>query len=183
MAIDPIAAVGLVAGVTAIAGYVKSTQTPNSTATTQDNVTVSNNQNLPLTVRLNNPGALEFVSANNWQGEIRPSSHSRFTEFSSAEFGARALMITMRTRYNRGLQTIGDQIFAHAPSFENDTFAYIDFVTLKTGISHSAIFPFERETVARIAHAIGVYETGYEAFSLDLFLETFDRHLGGAAFV
>lgn len=95
--------------------------------------------NLPLGVRLNNPGNLEWGSP--WEGLV-PREESRyyrqgtpqqkrFCEFVDAAFGIRAIVRTLITYYDKRkaadgsrIDTVAEVVARWAPSFENDTRAY-----------------------------------------------------------
>lgn len=98
------------------------------------------NENLPLGVRLNNPGNLEWGN-DNWQGMVpREKSayyktgtkqQKRFMQFESAVMGIRAIAITLITYYDKRKAKDGSKIDTPleiverwAPSFENDVSSY-----------------------------------------------------------
>lgn len=82
----------------------------------------------PRGVRNNNP--LNIRKGNNWQGERQPQTDAQFEEFVSMLMGLRAGFIIIRNYMRRRppLDTVAKIISAWAPSTENDTQRYIDFV-------------------------------------------------------
>ena len=101
------------------------------------------NKSLPLGVRLNNPGNLEWGSP--WQGLV-PREQSRyynkgteqqqrFCEFIEPAFGIRAIAVTLMTYHDKRkandgskIDTIREVIERWAPAFENDVRAYANNV-------------------------------------------------------
>ncbi len=91
--------------------------------------------------RNRNPGNIEHVPANNWQGLVggtaSPSHNSdgRFCRFTSHEFGIRALAALLVTYQDRHkLRTPRAIIERWAPQVENDTAAYIAVVARRIGV-------------------------------------------------
>ena len=66
--------------------------------------------------RNSNPGNIEHVAANAWQGLATPPSDGRFCRFTSHEFGIRALaalLITYQDRYQlRSVRAIISRIIS-----------------------------------------------------------------------
>ncbi|MES2711175.1 MAG: structural protein [Pseudomonadota bacterium] len=82
-----------------------------------------------------NPGNIDHVPANKWQGLADPPSDGRFCRFTSHEFGIRALaslLITYQDRHK--LNTVRGIISRWAPSNENNTSAYIAAVARRVGM-------------------------------------------------
>ena len=85
--------------------------------------------------RNRNPGNIEHVPANKWQGLADPASDGRFCRFASHELGIRALALLLTTYQDRhGLRTIRAIILRWAPKVENDTAAYIAAVARRIGV-------------------------------------------------
>ncbi len=85
--------------------------------------------------RNRNPGNIEHVPTNKWQGLAEPPSDGRFCRFTSHEFGIRALaalLITYQDRHK--LRTPRAIIERWAPKVENDTAAYIAVVARRIGV-------------------------------------------------
>lgn len=89
--------------------------------------------------RNRNPGNIEHVEANKWQGLAEPPSDGRFCRFVSHEYGIRALAALLTTYQDRhGLITVRDIIGRWAPPGENATGAYVAAVVKRTGFTASA---------------------------------------------
>lgn len=84
-------------------------------------------------IDLNNPGDIR-KSKSHWQGKV-DSSDPDFEQFDTSEDGLRAMMVDLKNYQQiHGDETIGDLVSRYAPSSENDTKAYTQFVAKKTGI-------------------------------------------------
>ena len=85
--------------------------------------------------RNRNPGNIEHVPANKWQGLADPPSDGRFCRFVSHEHGIRALAALLTTYQDRhGLRTVRRIIDRWAPPRENDTGAYVAVVARRMGV-------------------------------------------------
>ena len=85
--------------------------------------------------RNRNPGNIEHVPANKWQGLADPPSDGRFCRFVSHEHGIRALAALLTTYQDRhGLRTVRGIINRWAPPGENDTGAYVAAVARRMGV-------------------------------------------------
>ena len=85
--------------------------------------------------RNRNPGNIEHVAANKWQGLADPPSDGRFCRFTSHEFGIRALAALLVTYQDRHkLRTPRAIIERWAPKVENDTAAYVAVVARRIGV-------------------------------------------------
>ena len=86
--------------------------------------------------RNRNPGNIEHVPANKWQGLAEPPSDGRFCRFVSHEHGIRALAALLTTYQDRhGLRTVRGIIGRWAPPGENDTGAYVAAVARRVGVA------------------------------------------------
>lgn len=128
----------------------------------------------PRSVRNNNPGNIRL--GDNWQGSVAGSDRE-FVTFSAPIWGARAMLIILRTYYNRhGLKTINEIISRWAPASDGNHVAnYANFVARRAGVRPSDKIDFDRMDVPRIAHAMAIFEAGGEFFSLALFVEAWDK--------
>lgn len=86
-------------------------------------------------IRNNNPGNLR-ISENAWQGKVPVAQNTdgAFEQFISPEYGIRALFIDLRSKINRGLNTVEKIMNVYAPPTENNTIAYITHIENITGI-------------------------------------------------
>src|SRR5437868_14638373 len=87
--------------------------------------------NASLGIRNNNPGNLR--TGINWLHSI--GANKGFTVFDSVEYGIRAMATDIRTKLNKGKNTLDTYIPIYAPPSENDTTAYINRVADSTGFS------------------------------------------------
>lgn len=82
-----------------------------------------------------NPGNIR-LSKVFYRGEVQPSQDAAFKQFSSMEWGYRAMFVLLDTYARRyGLNTIRGMISRYAPPSENNTEAYIAAVCEWTGIA------------------------------------------------
>lgn len=130
---------------------------------------------LPRGIRNNNPGNIEWGSP--WQG-LRPTGErtdSRFAQFTSPAWGIRALarvLITYqdkrRAKDGSRIDTVREIIERWAPSFENDTDAYVrqvskavcNGVTGCTGPDDPTINVHDYRTAKALVEAIIRHENG-----------------------
>ena len=117
------------------------------------------NQNLPLGFRNNNPLNL-IKSSNAWKGKLKDAP-GRFEQFCSMEYGTRAAMINLGTYMNRyGRNTIEKIISRWVPASENDTAAYIRFVSQQTGYQPDTKLSFQKEIILNLIDAMSQMENG-----------------------
>ena len=82
----------------------------------------------PRGIRNNNPGNIRHGSAR-WQGMAAQQTDEAFVQFTTPEYGIRALSKLLDTYYTRdGLNTVRKIIAKYAPSNENNTEAYAQTV-------------------------------------------------------
>jgi len=110
----------------------------------------------PIGFRNNNPGNIR--PGDPWQGMT--GTKGGFVVFKDMSFGIRALGTDLRTKINKGYNTISAIIYRYAPPAENDTGVYIDSVSDDTGISPSAKLTADRETLHKLVRAIINHENG-----------------------
>jgi len=85
--------------------------------------------------RNRNPGNIEHLAANKWQGLAEPASDGRFCRFVGHEYGLRALAVLLIAYQDRhGLRSVRDIIARWAPPAENDTAAYLAAVARRMGV-------------------------------------------------
>jgi hypothetical protein len=113
--------------------------------------------NLPRGLRNNNPFNLKEVGIA-WLGKV-PGQDSVFTTFESVRYGIRAGLLDLFNDYTRkGHRTIRSLISEFAPPSENDTAAYIDFVSKTVGIGPDRLLLVS--DLVPIAQAIVMLENG-----------------------
>lgn len=91
-------------------------------------------------LRNNNPGNIR-ISNTQWQGKVTPNTDGSFEQFTSMEYGARAMLKILATYINTyKLDTIPKIINKWSPASDgNNPTAYADSVSNATGISKSTI--------------------------------------------
>ena len=96
---------------------------------------MSEQTKLPRGLRNNNPLNIR-LSKDKWQGQVAPEGEKVFCQFESMEYGWRAAFrLLCHTYYGKyKLRTIRDIISRWAPTKENNTPAYIRYVSDYTGI-------------------------------------------------
>ena len=118
---------------------------------------------LPRGIRNNNPLNIRR-SKFKWVGKITPGNDSDFEEFDTIEHGIRAAVLIIRkyiTKY--GINTPQGIIARWAPASENDTKAYVAYVT-KNGLL-SPRWPLDLSStlaISRLLWAMACYECGHE---------------------
>lgn len=94
-------------------------------------------------LRNNNPGNLQ-KTAIAWMGKIplAKNTDSRFEQFTFIEYGIRAMAIDLIGDIAKdGKNTLNKLVQEYAPSFENDTNAYITAVSKATGLKPNDKIP------------------------------------------
>lgn len=123
----------------------------------------ANNKVVPRGIRNNNP--LNIRIGNTWLGERQNPEDSSFEEFVSIEYGYRAAFCLLRRyirRYHKN--TIAMIISTWAPSSENNTQRYIDFVANAMKISSDTPINYEDEdTMVHLVAAMQMMECGVPA--------------------
>lgn len=120
---------------------------------------------VPRGIRNNNP--LNIRKGSNWKGERPVQTDKAFEEFVSMEYGIRAGFYILR-KYITGyfgltekFNTIEKIISRWAPASENNTQAYINAVSKRTGISPRQRIAFgNRKVMCDIVEAMIIQECG-----------------------
>lgn len=122
---------------------------------------------LPRGMRNNNPGNIK-IQGFNWKGRI-PSLDNRdkvMEAFIEYRWGVRAMIVDLRTKIKRGLNTIEKIIQVYAPTSENDTNAYIKQVVKKSGYKKDLVIPVDDKAILKgIVQAMAFHENGREAIT------------------
>ncbi len=117
-------------------------------------------------IRNNNPGNIRHGI--DWDGlDKDQSKDEEFSQFSTPEYGIRAMFKILKTyndKYN--LNTIEGIINRWAPPIENDTEAYINFVSSKVGKNSSEVL--NEEDYISLVQAIIHMENGEQPYPLVL---------------
>lgn len=117
-------------------------------------------------LRNNNPGniRLTYDSKGNktlWNGEIE-GKDTAFKTFKSMAYGYRGMFVTLNSYLKKGYNTIEKIINRYAPSSENDSIAYINTVSRKSGIPSNQVINND-DQVVRIITAMSFVENGVAA--------------------
>jgi hypothetical protein len=113
-------------------------------------------------IRNNNPGNLRKTSIK-WAGEVTPGTDPDFEQFESMPYGIRAMLIDIINKHKNGLDTIQELINVWAPPIENDTTAYINNVSARSGIPKNVVFSPTKANFLAIAKAMAYSENGPDA--------------------
>lgn len=117
----------------------------------------------PRGIRNNNP--LNIRIGNTWLGERPKPTDDEFEEFVKIEYGYRAAFCILRRyirRYNKN--TIAAIISTWAPTNENNTQRYIDFVAAQLKISPADVIDYsDKVTMIRLVEAMQLMECGVAA--------------------
>ena len=119
---------------------------------------------------LNNKNPLNIrKSAVVYKGEV-VSTDNAFKQFLSMAYGYRAAYMCLYTYQKRyGLNTIRNLISRWAPYNENNTSAYINTVSTRSGIPADAIISTEDKTaMTKIVSAMSFVENGVAAVEYDV---------------
>ena len=114
--------------------------------------------------RNNNPLNIRRCAKNRWVGLAEVQGDGEFCVFRSMVYGFRAAFVLLRTYGRRyGCHSIKSLISRFAPACENDTEAYIKFVSKRVGVAPD--FPIagnDADLWIRIVKAMAAYENGSE---------------------
>jgi GH24 family phage-related lysozyme (muramidase) len=116
----------------------------------------------PRGLRNNNPGNIR-ISKTDWEGKVpnEENTDGGFEQFTTKAYGIRALILLLRTYYTKyNLKTIKGIISRFAPSNENHTENYINFVSEKTGYGNSEELTWSKEMIRKLVKAICHFENG-----------------------
>jgi hypothetical protein len=98
-----------------------------------------------------------------WKGEIE-GTDKNFKTFRTMGYGYRAIFVTLNSYFKKGFNTITKIINRYAPSSENATQAYINFVSKQSGISPDTILSFnDVSSIKKIISSISHMENGVPA--------------------
>ena len=115
----------------------------------------------PRGIRSNNPLNIDYNVENQWQGLDSPPSDGRFARFVGPQWGIRAAVKVLQSYQKRGIVTVRQTISSWAPSSENDTENYIQFVCREAGVlPETRINLDDRDQVIAILKAMVLMECG-----------------------
>lgn len=113
---------------------------------------------IPRGIRNNNPFNIR-KSNSRWKGLIK-STDPDFCQFSTMTYGLRAGMVLLRNYVRKGYDTPRKIISRFAPSTENDTSRYTDFVCKFTGNLSPDSRITDLTALCNLASRMIWYETG-----------------------
>lgn len=126
---------------------------------------------IPRGIRNNNPGNIKKNDIE-WEGLSAIQTDNTFFQFTDPIYGIRALTKILRTyRDKYDLKNIWAIISRYAPPSENDTEAYKNFVTKKTGLSMLKEIDNSVEGYFPVVKAIILMENGEQPYDDELILQ------------
>ena len=127
-------------------------------------------EKLPRGIRNKNPGNIKLGT--DWDGLAAEQTDPTFCIFDEAVMGIRALMrILLTYRFTHNKKNIDSIIRRWAPPSENDTDAYIVFVSKKMGIEPMEIIDNSIEAYLPLVKAIIQMENGMQPYDDELIVE------------
>ena len=129
-------------------------------------LTYLNDPRQPRGIRNNNPGNIR-VSKALWVGKVDEglSKDKSFEQFKKYWHGVRALIVILRSYYNKhNLTTIEQIITRWAPPKENDTKSYINQVSNHCGFLSTQKIQWIEDEIYLIVEAIIQHENGKKGF-------------------
>lgn len=122
----------------------------------------------PRGIRNNNPGNIELGDP--WQGLAPQQTDGRFAQFTSPEYGIRAMAKVLGNYQTRhGLTTPREMIGRWAPAGENDVNAYVSSVARRSGLNPDAPVNLAQDG-DRLIDAMIQHENGQQPFSREMVL-------------
>lgn len=121
---------------------------------------------LPLGVRNQNPGNIEYSPSVKWQGLADPPSDGRFCRFVSPVYGIRAIARVLITYQDKhGINTVREAINRWAPPTENNTRAYVEHVADLCGVKPGETVDLHSYAILRpMVEAIIHHENGMQPY-------------------
>lgn len=120
-----------------------------------------NNTSLSRGLRNNNPGNL-VISSNDWEGKIPEAQNTdgTFEQFTTANYGIRAMAYDLMHDVNQNGYTLQQLITEYAPPSQNDTGAYINYVSSVTGLQPGERVTFSYLLLSEMLRVIIQVENG-----------------------
>ena len=117
-------------------------------------------QHISRGMRNNNP--LNIRIGNVWLGEVSNPTDPDFEQFVHIKYGLRAAFILLRRYINHYRRnTVPMILAAWAPSTENNTTKYIDFVCQRANITSTQSLTYtDRPVMIQLVKAMAKYESG-----------------------
>lgn len=121
--------------------------------------------NVARGIRNNNPGNIRHANGTKWAGSSPQQTDPNFVQFTSPEFGIRAIAKVLTSYLGKGVNTIEKMVARWAPSSENDTESYIRQVAKTTGIQRNE--PVTAKDFPLIVAAIIRHENGTQPYPME----------------
>jgi hypothetical protein len=124
---------------------------------------------LPRGLANNNPGNI-IISGNAWAGKVPVAQNTdgTFEQFTSLEYGIRAMGENIYNILQNGAGTLTDLITTYAPPSQNDTASYINTVATDTGLDPNTPVDLSAANLQAIATAMMGVECGVAAFTANV---------------
>ena len=120
---------------------------------------------MPRGIRNHNPMNLRYVESIEWVGQIGPDD-AGYARFHTVEHGIRAGVKNLVNGYfKRGINTPRTIISRYAPSHENPTDSYINFIAKRMGIPADAPIEPTRHNLTNLATHIIRFENGVQPYN------------------
>lgn len=110
-----------------------------------------------LGIRNNNPLNIRYSKNIHWKGQN--GVKKGFCTFESMKYGYRAALLLLCNYYNKGYDTIRKIINRWAPASENNTSAYIKYVSFACSVEPDVRIS-DFYTLTQIALVMSIYECG-----------------------
>lgn len=112
---------------------------------------------VPLGIRICNPGNIRYNARNRWLGQTSPCQG--FCSFRDMTYGMRALIVLLFNYIRKGINTPSAIISRYAPPSENNTKRYIDYVVSKVGTDKPIV---TLQCFLDLVVAICIMEVGFD---------------------
>ena len=124
----------------------------------------------PRGIRNNNPGNL-VQSGSKWKGKLpkHQNKDRRFEMFISFEYGVRAMIKLLQNYMKKDVNTIEKILNKYAPTFENNTKAYIRKVSKDLNVSQTTKLLPTKNTLQQLVFSIAKVENGGNYMTKELF--------------
>lgn len=119
-------------------------------------------------IRNNNPMNLRYVPSIEWDGQIGGDGDG-YAVFETPFYGIRAGVKNLVNGYfGRGIDTPRTIIERYAPSHENPTDNYVQFIAQRMNVAPNETIAPSRDNLVRLASAIIYFENGANPYRPDI---------------
>jgi len=135
---------------------------------------MTDNTETPRGIRNNNPGNIRYNSAIQWVGQVGHDADG-FVKFHIPEDGIRAIAVLLRHYHvYHHCDTLADYIARWAPPSENDTSAYIRYMSEHLLVHPDVALNLSPELPGMIK-GIVIYENGELPYDMDTIMRAIAR--------